>query len=171
MIKLQHIRPGRRLTRTAWNRMVDAVNAANNLVVRGAGRMTRDNRGATIQIKGGDSGAGVYIAEVDSDATGGGYYNCHLQTLDATDWDLDTADQLDDKGDSVVVMNVAEIGADRHELEADDRLLCWRFTDDEGNTRYVGIPALRIGTSSDTVNGTSSDTLGGKFVALWLGEW
>ena len=53
MMKLPHARPGQRLTRSAWNRMVDAVNAANNLVVRGAARMTRDNRGATIQIKGG----------------------------------------------------------------------------------------------------------------------
>jgi len=112
----------------------------------------------------------MYIAEVDSDAAGGGYYNCHLQTLDATDWNTDIADQLDDTGDSVVVCNIAEIGADRHELEANDRMICWKFTDDEGDGRYVGIPALRIGIKTDTVSGTA-DTLGGKFIYRWLEEW
>ena len=112
----------------------------------------------------------VFIAEVDSDATGGGYYNCHLQTLDATDWNSDTADQIDDTGDSVVVMNLGEIGADRHELVAGDRLICWKFTDDEGNIRLVGLAALRIGIKTDTVT-TTSDTMGGKLIYRWLEEW
>ena len=78
------------------------------------------------------------IAEVDSDAAGGGYYNCHIQTLDATDWNTDTADQLDDTGDSVVVLNLAEVGADRHALAAGNHILCWKVPDDEGNIRLVG---------------------------------
>jgi len=84
------------------------------------------------------SGA-CYIAEVDSDATGGGYYNCHLQTLDATDWNTTTADQIDDTGGSVVVANMGEIGGSAHALDAGDMLLCWQFTDDEGNSRYIGL--------------------------------
>ena len=85
------------------------------------------------------AGGACFIAEVDSDAAGGGYYNCHIQTLDATDWNTDTADQIDDTGDSVVVANMAEIGADVHALDAGDMLLCWQFTDDEGTSRYIGM--------------------------------
>ena len=84
-------------------------------------------------------GGACYIAKVDSDAAGGGYYNCHLQTLDATDWNTDAADQLDDTGDSVVVANMGEIGADVHALDAGDVLLCWQFTDDGGTARYIGM--------------------------------
>ncbi len=80
----------------------------------------------------------MFIAEVDSDATGGGYYNCHLQTLDATDWNTDTADQLDDVGDSVVVLNLAEMGEDVHNLDVGGLIICHKFIDDEGNVRYVG---------------------------------
>lgn len=88
---------------------------------------------------GGGGGTGMYIAQVDSDATGGGYYNCHLQTLDATNWDTTTADQLDDTGDSLAVLNLCEIGSSIHNLDAGDLIVCWQFTDDEGNSRYVGI--------------------------------
>lgn len=81
---------------------------------------------------------GLNIAKVTGNATGGGYYNCTLQTLDATDWDTTQADQLDDKGDSVVVLNLAEIGTSIHNLDAGDLILCQYITDDEGNTRLVG---------------------------------
>lgn len=91
--------------------------------------------------RGGEGGGEplALIAEVDSDATGGGYYNCHLQTLEATDWDSDTADQIDATGDSVVVANMTEIGTTTtNELVAGDRIMCWYFTDDEGNRRLIG---------------------------------
>ncbi len=50
---------------------------------------------------GGSSGSssGMIIAEVDSNATGGGYYYCFKQKLDATDWDTTNADQLDKTGE------------------------------------------------------------------------
>ena len=80
----------------------------------------------------------MFIAEVDSDAAGGGYYNCHLQTLDATDWNTDTADQFDDTGDSVVVLNLAENGEDVHNLDAGNKIICFKMRDDEGNVRLVG---------------------------------
>lgn len=85
--------------------------------------------------------AGLKIAEVDSKADGGGYYNCHLQSLDADDWDSDTTDQIDDIGDSVVVLNLGEIGRNQNNgrvLNAGDLIECWNFTDDEGNVRLVG---------------------------------
>ena len=85
----------------------------------------------------------MFIAEVDSDAdTGGGYYKCHLQDLDATDWDTTTADQVDDKGDEVIVLNLPEMGGSVWNLEAGDHIICFRFKDDEKNVRYVGVEAL-----------------------------
>ena len=133
-------------------------------------RLYQDPRGISLSISGAAAAARrMFIAEVIEDSTGGGYYSCYLQTLDADDWDLDN-NPLDNIGNPVVVLNLAEVGADRHELDATDKIICWKFTDDEGNTRYVGIAALRIGTKADTVTATS-DTLGGKFISLWLGEW
>lgn len=85
----------------------------------------------------------MFIAEVDSDAdTGGGYYKCHLQTLDATDWDTTTADQVDDKGDEVIVLNLPEMGGSTWSLSAGDLIQCFKFRDDEKNVRYVGVELL-----------------------------
>jgi len=114
--------------------------------------------------------ARTFIAEVDSAAAGGGYYNCHLQSIDADDWNTDTADQFDDVGDSVVIMNISEVGANRHELDAGNKIICWQFTDDEGNVRYCGLAALYIGTKFNTVS-DASESLGGKFIYNWFGEW
>lgn len=100
--------------------------------------MSQGPHGTTIHFSGGGGGSSFRIAKVDSDAAGGGYYNCHLQTLDAAYWDSDTADQLDDIGDSVVVLNLAEIGVDKHNLDAGDLIICWTMTDDGGTNRYVG---------------------------------
>ena len=113
--------------------------------VRATERMTglQQRRGRPVMGKAG----GHFIAKVDSEAIGGGYYNCHLQTLDADDWNTTNVDQLDDIGDSVVVLNLPEIPItdddDSHKLSAGDEIMCWKSTDDEGNTRYVGIAALR----------------------------
>ena len=157
------------VTAAVLNRKIEEINDALNISISGPGTsVTQSRYGRSISVKPkGDRR--MYIAEVDSDAAGGGYYNCYLQTLDATDWNTDT-DPLIDADSTSVVMNLAEVGADRHELDANDRLVCWKFTDDEGNTRLVGIPALRIGTKTDNVTATS-DTIGGKFMYNWLGEW
>ncbi|MHA1220134.1 MAG: hypothetical protein ACTSQB_00195 [Candidatus Heimdallarchaeota archaeon] len=80
----------------------------------------------------------VYIAKVDSNADGGGYYNCYLTILDADDWDTDNADQFDSIGDLVVVLNLAEVGIDIHDLDTGDLIVCWEHEDDEGNVRLVG---------------------------------
>jgi len=93
--------------------------------------------------------AGMMIAQVDTVRAGskGGYYNCTLQKFDATDWDSTTANQTNDIGASVVVLNMSEVPVTSdtgdQNLSAGDYILCWRFTDDEGNARYIGIAALR----------------------------
>jgi len=102
----------------------------------------------------------MFIAEVDSDATGGGYYNCHLQKLDATDWNTDTADQLDDTGDSVVVLNLAEIGTNVHNLDAGDILFGHETYDDEGTKIRLGFPVSNQIGSSRRAKTTSAWTTG-----------
>lgn len=82
----------------------------------------------------------LYIAKVVSDATGGGYYNCYLQTLDATYWNTNTTIlQNPTPLESVIVLNLAEVGAtDVWNLAANDLIICWKAADDEGNIRYIG---------------------------------
>jgi hypothetical protein len=106
---------------------------ANRMRLASTPTQRRRNRG------GGRGTTGtIAIASVDSDATGGGYYNCHKQTLDATDWDTDT-NPFDDTGDSIVVLNLAEAGSSVHNLDAGDLIMYWSLTDDESNTRNVGV--------------------------------
>ncbi len=88
----------------------------------------------------GQGGGKLFIARVVSDATGGGYYNCYLQTLDATDWDTNTTIlQNPTTLTSVVVANLAEIGSSVHNLDAGNFLICWQAKDDESNERYIGV--------------------------------
>jgi len=99
--------------------------------------LQQQRRGRPVLAK--NAGGEMFIAEVVSDATGGGYYNCQLQSLDATDWDTTTADQLDaTDDDEQIVLNIAEIGSSVHNLDAGDLIICFNFTDDEGNVRLVG---------------------------------
>ncbi|MDD4916150.1 MAG: hypothetical protein PHW13_14085, partial [Methylococcales bacterium] len=83
----------------------------------------------------------LLIAKVVSDATGGGYYNCYLQTIDATYWGTDTSALTNAEAIpvSIVVLNLAEVGSSVHDLAANDLIVCWVKTDDEGNSRYEGL--------------------------------
>jgi len=82
----------------------------------------------------------LFIAKVVSDATGGGYYNCYLQTIDAAYWETNTNAVIDAEAEpvSIVVLNLAEIGSSVHNLDANNLIVCWKTTDDEGISRYVG---------------------------------
>jgi len=90
-------------------------------------------------------GTNIRIFEVQSAATGDGVYNCYEEMLDKTDW-IDTGgeDRFYDKNAvSVEVLNLLE-----HDVEATyaralaigDRIESYQFTDDEGTSRWVGIP-------------------------------
>jgi len=208
------------------NKIIDYIDAKTQMRVTGPG----------VRHKWGDSGRiisidptsiarayGLKIAKVVTNATGGGYYNCYMQSFDATDWESNTsglddtpgrvrnlnedgvavdrtggvtglpctahgmedgtsitiagcttaayngthevhADSTTDEiritatysaetfdgeetvspdGDDVTVLNLAEIGVtDSHELSIDDIIICWKFTDDEGNSRWIGLAAL-----------------------------
>lgn len=143
--KPNKIKPYRKVTANQFNDAVRGIKNAKRLNLRGGGGSSRASVGpvgTNLRLPITHPMYKCYIAEVDSNATGGGYYNCHLQKLDATDWDSTTADQLDDTGDSVVVLNIAEIGASIWALKAGDSFPCWKFTDDEGTVRYIGYRAV-----------------------------
>lgn len=122
------------------NDLTDAVRRIVNFTATGNGvSMTQTPSGTSVSISNTSKARRMFIAEVDTDATGGGYYNCYLQTLDADDWESDT-DLCDDTGDdTVVVLNLVESGSAVHNLDANDKIICWKKPDDEGNTRYVGV--------------------------------
>ena len=135
--------------------MVDAINRISNIQVRGGGaRMKQGPNGISILLPKQTSTATIttngqmYIAKVSAAETGGGYYDCYLQTFDATDWNTTTAGQTDNTGSLVVVLNLAEIpitgATSDHNLSSGDYMICWKFTDDESNIRYIGFGVGRI---------------------------
>lgn len=90
----------------------------------------------------------IKIFKVQSAAAGDGVYDCYEQTLDATEWeDTDGDDKFDDKEDedSVEVLSLLESDPESSyasALAVGDRLQCWKWTDDEENDRWVGIPLV-----------------------------
>jgi len=87
------------------------------------------------------------IFEVYAAGTGDGVYGCHEQTLDATEWDDTAGDDRFDNKDSVVVevLNLfeAHCAPNYHRgLTQNDRLKAWKMTDDEGTSRWVGMPII-----------------------------
>ena len=91
---------------------------------------------------GGGGGSKMFIAKVVSDAAGAGVYNCYIQKLDATNWGNASAVIINKNTDSVEVLNMAEDAVASHYLDAGNYILCWKMTDDEGNSRYVGYEIL-----------------------------
>ena len=93
----------------------------------------------------GPPGTTLFIASVVSNATGGGYYNCYLQELNAgADWNTDSKDILDNIGSTVVVLNLAEHNSTTHNLSAGSFIVCWQETDvaesgSQGEV-YIGSP-------------------------------
>lgn len=84
------------------------------------------------------------IATINSNTTGGGYYNCSLMAIDSEKWDTTNTEHLiaDTRYDEIVVLNIAEepIEGDTssHKLTQDTMMEVWQVTDDEGNFRWIG---------------------------------
>ncbi len=140
MTKFRKQKPGDMPTARDWNmltRLVESISKSLGINAR------LDSTGLNIRKTLPPDTGYMFIAEVDSDAAGGGYYNCHLQKLDSSDWDTDNSDQLDDVGESVVVLNITEIGKDVHAIAVGEAMLCWKFLDDNSRVRYVGLQLNR----------------------------
>jgi len=92
-------------------------------------------------------GGKVSIFEVQSAAAGDGVYNCYQQKLLDAEW-ADTAGddrfaEKDAEPEEVEVLNLLENhveGSYTRGLARYDRLQCWRWTDNEGTSRWVGVP-------------------------------
>ncbi|KKK93546.1 hypothetical protein LCGC14_2691790, partial [marine sediment metagenome] len=145
--KYKHVVPNvtRKISASQYNNLLDSIrNILNSMRMFGltdsSGILLRQHPLLAQSVR-------LKIFEVQSAAIGDGVYNCYEQTLDATEWD-DTVgdDKFDDKNiDSVEVLNLLEndtIGDYTPALGLYDRLQCWRWTDDEGNRRWVGIPIV-----------------------------
>ena len=97
------------------------------------------------------AGTAIKIFEVQSEATGDGVYNCYEQALLDAQWDSVSGEtKLDDKDESptsVEVLNLDENNpmAGQHNLSEGDILAAWKMTDDEGTSRWVGLPAVSGG--------------------------
>ena len=140
LYKLQRLIRSKILKTEDYNRLVDFVNQSV-LSAKGPGvRLERGYGGTALSIKGNAGGTNnTIIAKVDdiSDFGAGGYYKCTIQKLDSTDWETNN-DICDDTSNTIVVLNLAENGSAIHNLDNGDKIICWKFTDDEGKIRYVG---------------------------------
>ena len=85
------------------------------------------------------------VFEVQSEASGDGIYNCYEQELDADEWDDTTGNPKfkDANSTSIEVLNLNEHDPEEDydaQLVTGDMLVSWRFFDNQGNERWVGIP-------------------------------
>jgi len=101
-----------------------------------------------VQATGGGCSVQLKIFEVQSVATGDGLYNCYEQTLDNAEWDDETGnDKFDDKDAvNVVVLNLEENDPEPGyvaQLVTGNRMKAFKWQDDAGTGRWVGIPIKR----------------------------
>ena len=82
----------------------------------------------------------------DSDPTGDGVYDCKEQEIDGSEWTgVGGADKLVERSSTQInVLNLLDAhviaGAPADSLIAGDKLLSMKVTDDDGDSRWVGIP-------------------------------
>lgn len=149
----KHFEKGDRPSAKEYNRLVDLVaGIANSLHIQGF----FDSTGFHTRRTPAGVGVGIIhkIFEVqNATANKDGIYDCYEQTLDATEW-ADTAGdpKFDDKDAIVIeVLNLAEFdppGTYIAHLVVGDLLAAWKMKDDEGNTRWIGIPISSAHTCS-----------------------
>jgi len=146
---LQKIRRWRKPRADDINKIIDQVNRLSNLTVRGDGaKVSRQRNGTTISIGGSSSGNTTSIAMVTASDTAGGFYTCKLQKIDATFWNSGSGDSdciINDTDTTYAVLNLDEHQTINHDLAKSDLMACWPETDDEGATRYVGLPSVKHG--------------------------
>ena len=132
----------KRLQGKDLDQIIDRLNRTGE--VYASGRNVRVSRGPLgthinfIDVGRGAAGGEMFIAEVTSSDTGGGYYDCTLQKFDSSDWKTDS-DAFENTSSDVEVLNIVEVGSSIHNLDAGDKIACWQIVDDEDNTRYIGV--------------------------------
>ena len=115
------------------------------------------------------------IFKVYAEGTGDGIYDCHLQVLDATEWDDEagTNKLIDLEGTpvDVEVLNLAEFDPEPtyvSHLKANDLILAWKFTDDEGNIRWIGVPFRQANADRPRIAYCKTDAGAGTTIVCYL---
>ena len=115
----------------------------------------------------------IKLFEVQSEATGDGIYNCYAQTLDATEWDDTAGDSKVDDLDavSVEVLNLAEFDPEATyvaHLAANDLIVAWQKSDDEGASRWIGLPLRQANADRPRLAYCSAAAGAGSTIAATL---
>ncbi len=144
--KLKHLRAHKdRVSARQYNQLVDIVmKMSQSLMINGvadsSGFITR--RTPTQAI-----GKPKIFTVLNTTPTGDGVYNCYEQKLLSAEWD-DVAgdDRLDNQNTTEIeVLNLFESHCNATytaQLQADDMIKASKFTDDAGNSRWVGVPLM-----------------------------
>jgi len=121
------------------------------------------------------SGGGISLKlfEVQSVATGDGVYDCYEQSLDATEWDDTAGDsKVDDlNSTSIEVLNLAEYDPEATyvaHLAAGDLIVAWKKSDDENNTRWIGLPLRQANADRPRVAYCKNDAGAGATIVCYL---
>ena len=114
------------------------------------------------------------LFRVASEATGDGLYTCRIYDLDATDWANEAGTSkivaVSDV-DDYVVLNLAEFDPESvyvAHLAVGDIIFATQLTDDESNSRWVGIPLRKDNADRPRMAYCSADASTGKTIAATL---
>ena len=115
----------------------------------------------------------IKLFEVQSAATGDGVYTCYAQTLDATEWDDTAGDsKVDDLNETEVeVLNLAEFDPEATyvaHLAANDLIVAWQKSDDEGASRWIGLPLRQANADRPRVAYCKDDAGAGATIDCYL---
>lgn len=109
-------------------------------------------------------GANIKIFEVQSAATGDGVYNCHEQKLLSAEWEGTSGNSKVsdvDEPEEIEVLNLEEfdpIADYERALAIGDLIKAWRWKDDEGTMRWVGLPCGPVVRGAITTQAAPADT-------------
>lgn len=144
-MQLPYMPSGKKVDANIVNKLIDRVNSLSKITGRNGITVTTSQAGINLIGNGIQSSKPISIFEVQSDDTGDGVYNCHRHIIDGSEWgDTDGDDRIIEKNtDDVMVLNLLEHHVHAtyvRQLAAGDRIAAWQSTDDDGDTRWVGIP-------------------------------
>ncbi len=130
-----------------YNLLVDRLNSLSKITTNAGGSVTTSLAGVHLRMPNPTTILTIFEVQAVASPLGDGIYNCYRQKLDATEWkDTDGDDRFDDYDTTAVeVFNLLQNNAKsifENGLALYDRIAAWQWTDDEGNTRWVGIPIV-----------------------------
>ncbi len=134
----------KKVTAIEYNKLIDEMNRLGKITGSVGMSVNSSALGVHLINTVASGRVNITIFEVQSAATGDGIYNCYAQSLDKDEWEgVDGDDKFADLNTaSVEVFNLQENdpqGTFVPALSLYDRIAAWKWTDDEGNVRWVGV--------------------------------